>query len=67
MDNLFFRMRNDFDRMIQANIPGQNHDCSTPRLRERIGRYSRLQRRNPLCAVRKERGNEAGAANVTQR
>lgn len=28
MDNLFFRMRNDFDRMIQANIPGQNHDCS---------------------------------------
>lgn len=21
MDNLFFRMRNDFDRMIQANIP----------------------------------------------
>lgn len=28
MDDLFFRMRNDFDRMIQANIPGQNHDFS---------------------------------------
>jgi hypothetical protein len=28
MDDLFFRMRNDFDRMIQANIAGQNHDCS---------------------------------------